>query len=160
MRLSDHQKGNDGTGVSLLTLKTPCQARAFKGRMCPLSPRPIKPRKIFQNSQQSPKTHETSRPPARTSPSSPPAAAGRTDLSPRPPAASLRGGPPRRPRPRPASSLLWTGPLSPTPARSRGTWPRPSSCDSPLATPVPPPPPPPGTGPWLHRGLRRPSRTL
>lgn len=84
----------------------------------------------------------------------------RTDLAPRLPAASRLGGPPRRPRPRPASSSLWTDPQSPTPARSCGTWPRPSSCDSPLATPVPPPPPPTGVGSWPRRGLRGLSRSL
>lgn len=84
----------------------------------------------------------------------------RTDLAPPVPAASRLGGPPRRPRPRPASSSLWTDLRSPTPARSCGTWPRPSSCDSPLATPVPPPPPPTGVGSWPRRGLRGPSPSL
>lgn len=86
--------------------------------------------------------------------------APRTDLAPRLPAASRLEGPPRRPRPRPVSSSPWTDPRSPTPARSCGTWPRPSSCDSPLATPVPPPPPPTRVGSWPRRGLRGPSPSL
>ena len=41
-----------------MTLETPCQARAFKGRKCPLSPLPGA-QEVFQNSEQSPKAHET-----------------------------------------------------------------------------------------------------